>query len=217
MKMVFTFLGSIIFTSAISAQGNYTIRYKTYSIQFDSLKLSGGLDMILAIKDSQSYTYYPEPKRKPEIKYPLGSALIYKSTYLNISKKLIIDPYGYAGEPKTYALIVYDYPDNKWEITKERKVILGDTCIKAIGNVRGNKTIAYFSPKLPAGFGFHLYIGLPGTILETIMVDKGIQTIAVSIDKTSPEIIEPTYAKRVTEEEYWERRKKNPAKKITWD
>ena len=200
----------------VFSQGNYTIKFESYYIKSDSTLLSGGEDFIVAIKDTQSFTYYPFPKSKLKIVYPLGSELWPKSTYFNLTSKLIIVPYGFFGEPKTHVLIVHEYPDIKWTITNEKKLILRDTCIKAIGALNGHEVIAYYNPTLPSGFGHHLYLGLPGTILETYTPDNRIQSVAVSIENNSPEIVEPNFAKRVTEAEYRKRRDKNPAKKLTW-
>jgi len=204
---------AIASNSTIHAQRSYSIHFKTYYLKSDTSIYNGGVDLILAIKDSQSYTYSP---RQPEIKLPLGSSYIPKSSYFNVNKKLLIEPYGYKGEPKTNALIIYDFPNNKWEITNEKKVILGDTCIKAKGKVHGTDIIAWYSPRLPASFGIYHYVGLPGTVLETYMVERKIQTIAIRIDETAPDIIEPTYAKRVSEKTYRRKRSNSGSPKIYW-
>jgi GLPGLI family protein len=192
-----------------------TIYYKTYEVIADTEFINAGADLVLAIKDSQSYTYIPEIYRQSDI-FPLGKTFIAKSTYFNVNKKLLIDPYAYENSPRTEALIVYKHPDNQWKITNEKKVILGDTCIKATGKVRGIETIAWFSPKLPAGFGIYHYVGLPGTILETWMVEKNIQIIAVHIEYTSPDIIEPTYFRRISEKTYFRKRDPQNNPKVYW-
>ena len=198
--------------STSHAQRSYTIYYKTYYKESDTQIYNGGVDLILAIKDSQSYTYSPTQP----VEFPLGSTYIPKSRYFNIYRKLLIDPYGYKGEPKTNALIIYDYPNNKWEITNEKKMILGDSCIKANGKASGLDIIAWYSPRLPEGFGLYNYVGLPGTVLEVYMVERKVQTVAVSIDETSPDIIEPTYFRRVSEKTYRRKRSNSGNPKIYW-
>lgn len=202
-------------TLLLNAQSGLTIYYKTYQIISDTEIRSAGADLVLAIKDSQSYTYYPGIRNQPE-NFPLGKTFIAKSTYFNVNKKLLIDPYAYPNSPKTEALIVYKYPDNQWKITNEKKVILGDTCIKATGKIRGMEIIAWFSPKFPAGFGIHHYVGLPGTILETYLVERNIQTVAVDIEYSSPDIIEPIYFRRVSEKTYLKKRNASGNPKVNW-
>ena len=214
MRLFFLiFFLAICWNSTIHGQRSYTIYFKSYYLESDTPRYSGGVDLILAIKDSHSYTY---SQIEREIKLPLGASYIPKSTYFNINKKLLISPYGYKGEPKTNALIIYDFPDNNWQITNEKKLILGDTCIKATGKVNGIDIIAWYSPRLPAGFGIHHYVGLPGTVLETYMIDRKHQTIAMRIDETSPDIIEPTYARKVSAKTYLRKRNNSGNPKIYW-
>lgn len=214
MKLFFSILLlAICWNSTIHGQRSYTIYFKSYFLEADTPRYSGGVDLILAIKDSQSYTY---SAAETKLKFPLGSSHIAKSRYFNINKKLLISPYGYKGEPKTNALIVYDYPDTKWEITNEKKVILGDTCTRANGKVNGINMIVWYSPRLPHGFGIYDYVGLPGTVLEAYMIDRKHQTVAIRIEETSPDIIEPTYARRVSGKTYWRKRNNSGNPKIYW-
>jgi len=205
----------LLLSSVSNSQGSYTIYYRSVYVKSDTDIRKAGVDLVLAIKDSQSYTYGHLQNYVPPIKYPLGSSYIPKSAYVNINKKLIIHPYGYTGELKTFALVVYDFPDYKWEITKEKKIILDDTCIKAIGKSKDRKVIAWYSPNLPSGFGIYNLGGLPGTILEIYYPENQLQTSAIHIDKGSHDIIEPTYARRVSEKTYV-RRRDNANGKIHW-
>lgn len=216
MKLFFLFLIFVVLKITVShAQGSYSIHYRPLLIKSDTESVKAGVDIVLAIKDSQSYTYYPGVNQFPPIKYPLGSSLLVKSTYMNINKKLILGPFGYYDEPKSHAIIIYEFPDNKWVITNEKKVILGDTCIKATGKVKGIETIAWFSPRLPAGFGIGFCVGLPGTVLESFWPERNMQFIALNIDEKSPDIAEPNYARRVSEKTYV-RRRDNANGKIHW-
>lgn len=215
MKLLFS-LFIILSINALVAQNGYTIYYKTVYVKSDSDLYKGGEDLILAIKDSQSYTYYPTINKKYPVKYPLGSNYIPKTTYCNINKKILLSPIAYPKEPRTEALILYNFPDNEWKITNETKIILDDTCVKAVGKIWDREIIAWYSPRLPAGFGIHHYVGLPGTILETFTPEGKIMTIAVKIENTSPEIIEPTYYRRVPGETYRKKRENGGNPKIYW-
>lgn len=198
------------------AQNSYTILFKTYKLLPDSTLFGAGSDMFLSIKDSLSYTYYPSYNHKDTVTYPLGSSLIPKSAFVNVNCRLVIFPYGYKDEPKTYALLIGEFPSEKWKITDERKVILGDTCIKATSKLNGQETIAYYSPKLPAGFGIYSTVGLPGTILEIYTPERNLLTRAESIIESSPEIIEPVFARKVLFKTYLERRRITGSPKIKW-
>lgn len=69
---------------------------------------------------------------------------------------------------------MYHYDNNnltyKWEITQERKEILGFVCYKAVTNIENHKTtnqiVAWFTPDIPFQFGPRGYGNLPGLILE---------------------------------------------------
>ena len=197
------------------AQNSFTIHFKSYLVR-DSTLISAGSDFVLAIKDSLSYNYYPSHNKNDTVSFPLGSSFIPKSTFVNVNRKLIISPYGYKGEPKTYALLISYFPEGVWKITNEHKIILGDTCIKAIGKLNGREIIAWYSPKLPAGFGIYSTVGLPGTILELISPETNLVTTAVSIIESSPDICEPAYYGKVLNETYIKKRTMSLDPKVKW-
>ena len=114
-------------------------------------------------------------------------------------------------------MLVSEFPDCQWKITNEKKVILEDTCITAIGKVWDKEIIAWYSPRLPAGFGIHHYVGLPGTILEIYTPHNKIQTTAINIDETSPEIVEPNFSKRVSVKTYWQKRNSTGDPRVYWE
>jgi GLPGLI family protein len=72
-------------------------------------------------------------------------------------------------------LILNNYQEQNWIVTKESKTIDGNVCFKAIlkidfvnrkGESKTKETIAWFAPSLPFAYGPNNYFGLPGLILE---------------------------------------------------
>lgn len=202
MKTLLSLLFCLITVSAIHAQGNYTIRFESYYVQYDSVLQKWGGNYMLVIKDSQSFCYGTAFPMKDNVTYPLGSALVPKSTYFNVNKKLLLSGTGYLDKPKTHRIVVWKYPRVKWIITNDTKIILGDTCTKATGIMNDKEVIVYYSTKLPAGFGPAYFVGLPGTVLEYSDPERRLQSTAVSIEYNSPEIVEPNFAKRISEKRF---------------
>ncbi|MFP9116451.1 GLPGLI family protein [Flavobacterium sp. RNTU_13] len=58
------------------------------------------------------------------------------------------------------------YPDLRWTITEEQKVIADYTCVKATVSYRGRDWTAWFTPEIPLAVGPWKLHGLPGLILE---------------------------------------------------
>ena len=202
MKLVFSFLFLLTTYSVVHAQGNYTIRFESYYVQFDSVLQKWGGNYMLVIKDFQSFCYGTAFPMEDNISYPLGSSYVPKSTYFNVNKNLLLTETGYIDKPKTQRLVVWKYPRVKWILTKDTKIILGDTCIKATGILNDKEIVVYYSTKLPAGFGPASFVGLPGTVLEYSNPERRTQSTAVSIEFKSPEIVEPNFAKRISEKRF---------------
>lgn len=66
----------------------------------------------------------------------------------------------------TEQILIKDFFELKWDITKETKSISGHQCYKAVTDFRGRSWEAWFAPDLAFGFGLWKLHGLPGLILE---------------------------------------------------
>lgn len=75
--------------------------------------------------------------------------------------------------PKIKRITIDNFSPIKWQILNESKNILDYKCIKAVGEFRGRKYIAWFTTDISASYGPWKLGGLPGLILEA-EDDKGI-------------------------------------------
>jgi len=100
---------------------------------------------------------------KDEIIIPIGKGDKELSTYINLSKKIIIS----RSNAFTEKVIVNDeLVPIKWRISKENKKFGRFLCQKAEADVRGRHYFVWFTPEIPVGFGPWKLYGLPGLILE---------------------------------------------------
>ena len=79
-----------------------------------------------------------------------------------LNKKML-----FFGSLTRHDVLVEDiYPDLRWTITEEQKVIADYTCVKATVSYRGRDWTAWFTPEIPLAVGPWKLHGLPGLILE---------------------------------------------------
>jgi len=79
-----------------------------------------------------------------------------------LNKKML-----FFGSLTRHDVLVEDiYPDLRWTITEEQKVIADYTCVKATVSYRGRDWTAWFTPEIPLSVGPWKLHGLPSLILE---------------------------------------------------
>ena len=100
-------------------------------------------------------------------------------------------------KPKTLRIIQKNCPPDEWVIDGDTKEILGYTCIKAHGTIGDRSYVVWYCPDLPPGFGPFMMTGLPGTILQSLDVERGYLTWAIEIKKEGLLIVEPNFAEKI--------------------
>jgi Protein of unknown function (Porph_ging). len=96
---------------------------------------------------------------------------------------------------------IFDNTYLEWTLTQETKRINNFLCYKAIRNK--GKVIAWYTPKIPFGFGPKGEFGLPGLILELEIgriIFKATKIVINPKEKITVEV--PKDGKRVSKEEY---------------
>lgn len=106
-----------------------------------------------------------------------------------------------------FAKIVYHvneiFPDFKWEITSEEKLINNLKCKKAVGSLRGRPFDAWFTSEIPISIGPWKFNGLPGLIVEAYSQDKRYSFVLRNIKFNQEFNIEiPNVDKNLTIKEY---------------
>lgn len=76
-----------------------------------------------------------------------------------------------------------EWPQMKWQLTGEKKTILGYNCQKATCRFRGRDFTAWFTPEIPVKGGPWKFGGLPGCILKVYDSDKLYVWEAVAIEQ----------------------------------
>ena len=98
---------------------------------------------------------------------------------------------------------IYDNKLFDWQLTQESKMINNYLVFKATRS-NGN-IIAWYTPKIPIGFGPKGEYGLPGLILELEIGNIVFKTTKIILNpKEEIKIKEPKGGKRVSYEEYKE-------------
>lgn len=96
---------------------------------------------------------------------------------------------------------INDKVEKNWEITSEKKNILGKECIKAVSTLKPN-TFAWYTPEIKTPAGPAEYGGLDGLILELIQGEAHYTAIEIKKLDSEPKIKIPKKGRVVTMEEY---------------
>ncbi|MGY5847964.1 GLPGLI family protein [Salegentibacter sp. HM20] len=141
----------------------------------------------LNIDGDQSY-YYLDKTLESDLSaesYNVGSKAGTTAYFTNNSNDLIIEFSNALGNINHQAL--------EWELSQEKKNIIGFTCYRATsteklysrqGHFYYRDVVAWFAPEIPLNFGPKHYKGLPGLILE---INRDEFTISATEINLSPE------------------------------
>jgi len=214
-KMAFGLLMSYLLTSNISfAQTKLTILYKKGAIKGSKedylkpnnpIRWSGKFSVdeftindsityyqtIQEFEDKEEYTI--KSLKKSRMNKMLGKSFVLHSNYCNYAAGFNIE----AIEWKDDNYQVKTPIENKqkiWDVTEEKKVVLGYNCIKATKLNADNEieTIAWFFPDFKCNYSNNGDTSLPGIILETFTPKSGILITAIDLQIETNTIITPT-------------------------
>lgn len=181
LKYILSFL--ILFSSTFSySQGaDLLIEYNIFMMPgMPTMKtgqlISNGNESIFKIKGNkdQELTTFPQPQ-KILVQAKTGDTYFY-TDFMN--KKLISTAYL---DQKIYKMNEELVSINWKLIVNDSKIITNFKCLKAIGEFRGRKYIAWYSPDIPINSGPWKFNGLPGLILEIEDIDNKFQWVATEI------------------------------------
>ncbi len=195
-------LTCLFFISLYAAGQQYTIRYASGPVYYDSTKPPPETrKSVLVIRDSLSYYYQVFDGKDSVPSIPLGRKFRGHTTFIDHAKKLLLfqsDPMGY---PKFLVEDTIGMP--VWQTEEADISIAGFPCKKATAQL-GNKmeVMVFYSTKLPAGYGPLGVSGLPGTILEVWWKGSTNVLSAVSVEPRADPIVEPDDGKRISREEF---------------
>ena len=148
----------------------YSVWYRAHQTVIDSVLSKGGtLEDCLAAREK---ILYPKSTNSDDIfkNYPEPGILTYV-------KEIITDHYLYEE--------TYERP--AWQITTEKKDIMGYACQKATAGFRGRTWIAWFAPEVPVMEGPWKLHGLPGLILEAYDAEDDYHYTCIEIKRLQGE------------------------------
>lgn len=144
----------------------------------------------------------------------LSSSLIGGKRYKNLKDSVNIKQKEFLGQIFNIHLKFNNY---KWSVTKEKKIISGYTCYKAIAKIIESDFIrkkeieyfieAWFTPEIPVPFGPAGIDGLPGLVLEGSS-NSGAAVFYVSKldllnnEKSIEKVIDLSKGKNISEKDY---------------
>lgn len=147
---------------------------KLITNNFESISFSKNIDTTVVIHDINQPHIQESSDFKPSMYKSFINGVSYSETFF--SKYDLKDQF--------YSI--------KWDLTNNRKIILGYVCQEAKGNYRGRSYKAYFTDKIPIQNGPHNFDNLPGLILEVTSDDGVVSFKANKISNSdSEEIFNP--------------------------
>lgn len=166
MKLFFLLIINFFTLSIFSQQNtsNAVIDYKEYNntetpnTLTSTLSVHNSTTIFLAKFSTQKFNNPKEEADRPNRKTQ-------DTDYLKIDHKnkelLSVEPF-----EANYILVKDEYPNLKWDISQEEKVIGKYKCIKATTTYRGKDWLVWFTPEIPLNYGPWKLHGLPGLIVE---------------------------------------------------
>lgn len=178
MKIKFIIISTLLFVNYINCQNTKGNLYVEYNITKGLIKSK---EFLFVNQDNSLYT-----TDFIDFNNELNSLSKKNDNYIIQEKKLKINKMEYYSSlnkdslffvsifPNGKKIIAMDkLPKIKWEISNNQtKKIGGFTCVKASGNFRGSKIVAYYAINIPLPFGPFKFKGLPGLILEAYNEDS---------------------------------------------
>jgi GLPGLI family protein len=155
---------------------------------------SGNIRLI--IQDSIAYCFTEGIPGYPNKKLPtvLGSKNWPKFHFYSSIKNTHIY---YDGRRETNFLVEKENERTEWNISAEKKTILGFECTKATGLVNGHWYEVWFTTAIKGGFGPYLMTNLPGIILERKNEAGNHREWACNISESKYVVIEPSFSKKI--------------------
>lgn len=178
---------------------------------------------VLAISGNCSAYYSRNARQRTEMKDSLkkqgmsAAEIIAAIRAIPVGRELEI----YKHQPSMGRFLHYDkkvklfryedeLPEIGWQISEERKTVLGYPCQKATGNLYGRNWTVWFTMDISVSDGPWLLWGLPGLILEAMDEDNIFHFTTVELSNDASLSVKPTDAKYIkcTREEYLNQRAK---------
>lgn len=197
MRLILLFICSGIFNCfAQKPAGDLCVTYQLY---FDGARKTT-YPAILFVKDN--VTLY---EMKSSLSAPWNGKDVSEDSSVAMSSKNKADMYlkinhnskellTFGPLPGSSQVLIKDnYPEIKWNITKESKTISGYSCTKATCVYRGREWEAWFTPEIAVPYGPWKLHGLPGLILEVNSADNKYIMKVTKVEKTKSDIFEKDF------------------------
>ncbi len=167
MKLKYIFLSLILITQFLQSQDVHykikieyltTISWETPQTYNTTLFVNDSTSLFLFKKNREST--FDSNAEKKTFNLVIGNEMpnfyFNKNGYYTSSEQIF----------NKYFIVKDSFPNIKWKITNESKIINNFTCKKATGNFRGRTYNVWFTEEIPISKGPWKLGGLPGLIVE---------------------------------------------------